>query len=68
MVNLGPSILAGMFNFTEILPEIGILGTPVIDPARGVIYVVSDARLNDAPQFTLHALSLADGSEQLNTQ
>ena len=65
-VNLGPSILSALFNFTDILPEVGILGTPVIDPTRGVIYVVSDTLANGAPMFSLHALSLADGSEQLN--
>ncbi len=65
-VNLGPSILSAAFNFTDILPEVGILGTPVIDPTRGVIYVVSDTLANGAPVFRLHALSLADGSEQLN--
>ncbi len=65
-VNLGPSILSATFNFTDILPEVGILGTPVIDPTRGVIYVVSDTLANGAPLFSLHALSLADGSEQLN--
>jgi uncharacterized protein (TIGR03437 family) len=65
-VNLGPSILSALFNFTDILPEVGILSTPVIDPTRGVIYVVSDTLANGAPMFSLHALSLADGSEQLN--
>lgn len=66
-VNLGPSILSATFNFSDILPEVGILGTPVIDPTRGVIYVVSDTLDdNGAPVFRLHALSLADGSEQLN--
>jgi uncharacterized protein (TIGR03437 family) len=65
-VNLGPSILSAVFNFTDILPEVGILSTPVIDPARGVIYVVASTLQNGAPAFFLHALSLADGSEQLN--
>ena len=30
-VNLGPIVPSGLFNFTDILPEIGILGTPAID-------------------------------------
>ena len=66
VVNLGPSILSAIFNFTDILPEVGILSTPVIDPVRGVIYVVSDTLDNGTPAFRLHALSLANGSEQLN--
>lgn len=65
-VNLGPSILSAVFNFTDILPEVGILSTPVIDSARGIIYVVADTLSEGAPVFQLHALSLADGSEQLN--
>jgi uncharacterized protein (TIGR03437 family) len=65
-VNLGPSILSAVFNFTDILPEVGILSTPVIDPARGVIYVVADTMQGAVPAFFLHALSLVDGSEQLN--
>lgn len=65
-VNLGPSILSTVFNFTDILPEVGILSTPAIDPARGVIYLVADTLQNGTPAFFLHALSLVDGSEQLN--
>src|SRR5262249_10322288 len=65
-VNLGPSILSALFNFNDILPEIGILSTPVIDPARGVIYLVSDTLEDGAPVFRLHALSLPDGSEKLS--
>ncbi len=65
-VNLGPSILSAVFNFTDILPEVGILSTPVIDLSRSVIYVVSATLQNGAPSFRLHALSLSNGSEQLN--
>src|SRR5207245_427912 len=45
-VNLGPSITAAMLNFTDILPETGILSTPVIDLSRQVIYVVSESLEN----------------------
>jgi uncharacterized protein (TIGR03437 family) len=65
-VNLGPPVLSSVFNFTDILPEVGILSTPVIDPARGVIYVVADTLQSGVPAFFLHALSLVDGTEQLN--
>ena len=41
-MNLGPSVPSGLFNFTDILPEIGILGTPAIDAANQVMYVVAD--------------------------
>jgi uncharacterized protein (TIGR03437 family) len=65
-VNLGPPVPAGLFNFTDILPEIGILGTPAIDATRQVMYVVADTLPPGAfsnPVFQLHALSLVDGHE-----
>jgi uncharacterized protein (TIGR03437 family) len=65
-VNLGPIVPSGLFNFTDILPEIGILGTPAIDAAKQVLYVVSDNLPTPAssnPVFQLHALSLLDGHE-----
>jgi uncharacterized protein (TIGR03437 family) len=65
-VNLGPSVPSWVLNFTDILPEVGILSTPVIDLTRQVMYVVSDTLSGGLPMFQLHALSLADGSEMLN--
>jgi uncharacterized protein (TIGR03437 family) len=65
-VNLGPSIPSAVFNFSDILPEVGILSTPGIDPSRGVIYVVTNTLESGVPLFRLHALSLADGSEAMN--
>jgi uncharacterized protein (TIGR03437 family) len=65
-VNLGPTIPSGLFNFTDILPEIGILGTPAIDAQAQVLYVVADTLPPGAfsnPLFQLHALSLDDGHE-----
>jgi hypothetical protein len=49
----------------DIKPEIGITGTPVIDPVANVIFVVSKSAVNNAlPVYQrLHALSLFDGSE-----
>ena len=68
-VNFGPTVPAGLFNFTDILPEIGILSTPVIDLSAQVMYVVSDTLPNTSttePVFQLHALSLLDGHEMMN--
>jgi len=67
-VNLGASVPIGLFNFTDILPEIGILGTPVIDADKQILYVVADilpAGAFSNPMFELHALSLVDGHEML---
>ncbi len=56
-------------NTTDIAPDIGITGTPVIDAASGTIYLVAKSKTTAAkPAFfqRLHALNLADGAEKLN--
>jgi uncharacterized protein (TIGR03437 family) len=65
-VNLGPAVPTSVLNFTDILPEVGILSTPVIDPITQTIYVVTDTLENGVPVFRIHALSLADGHETMN--
>jgi len=65
-VNLGPSVPSGEYNFNDILPEIGILGTPAIDATNQVLYVVANTLppgSASVPIFQLHALSLVDGHE-----
>jgi len=65
-VNFGPSVPSSVLNFTDILPEVGVLGTPVIDLSKQIMYMVSDTLEGGLPVYRLHALSLADGTEQLN--
>jgi hypothetical protein len=81
--NLGPSAVTtipgvytnrnfgGRYNnnaFTDIEPEVGITGTPVIDPVSGTLYVdaftgvVSNGMTNYFHK--MHALKIADGTEQ----
>ena len=53
----------------DIDPNIGIIGTPVIDRTGGTIYVVSRSKTTSAtPNYfqRLHALNIADGTEKLN--
>jgi uncharacterized protein (TIGR03437 family) len=65
-VNLGPSVPSSLLNFSDVLPETGILSTPVIDLTKQVIYLVSETLENGAPVFRIHGLSLADGHEMLS--
>ncbi|HEV2695239.1 MAG TPA: PA14 domain-containing protein [Verrucomicrobiae bacterium] len=54
--------------FQDMLPRIGITGTPVIDPVSGTLYVDAFTRTESdgGPSFhhKIHALSICDGSER----
>lgn len=66
--NLGTPVPSALLfgPYGDIANETGILSTPAIDPARGVVFTVSDTLRQGAPVFTLHALDLATGAERLN--
>jgi hypothetical protein len=55
----------GKVGTTDLVPEIGITGTPVIDPASNTLYV-SVATLENRTHFVhrLHALDLSTGQEK----
>jgi hypothetical protein len=50
----------------DIRPEIGVTGTPVIDPATNTIYVVSKSEITSSTTFfqRVHALDLATGKTE----
>jgi chitodextrinase len=55
----------------DIQPDVGIIGTPVIDPGSNTLYAISKSKTNGTnctPATScfqrLHALSLTDGSEK----
>jgi len=52
-------------NCTDLVPEIGVTSTPVIDPSTSTIYVVEKGKTNNTVFFQrLHALDLATGVEK----
>ncbi len=57
---------SGDVGTQDITPEIGIVGTPVIDPNTQTIYVVSKSKIGGTVHQRLHALNLSDGSEKFS--
>jgi hypothetical protein len=69
-VNLIPSggtTVVGTVNIapvcTDIVPEIAITGTPVIDPSTGTLYVVVKSMVAANAVQYLHALNVANGAD-----
>ncbi len=53
-------------GYGDITPEVGVIGTPVIDPVTNTLYVVSKSVNSGASTFyqRLHAIDLTTGNEK----
>jgi polyvinyl alcohol dehydrogenase (cytochrome) len=63
--HLASPVPASSLPCGDISPTVGITGTPVIDPARGEIFVVADEQVNGEPAHVLAGLSTATGVVRL---
>jgi len=68
-VNLGPSVPTSNYmsdggDYGDILPENGILGTPVIDSSTGTLYAVAATFEGGNYYYRLHALDITSGAER----
>jgi hypothetical protein len=65
--NFGTRYPSGSGYYTDIIPEVGITGTPVIDTNTGTLYVDAFTGIVGATTnyfHTIHALNITNGSEQ----
>jgi hypothetical protein len=55
----------GGHTYMAVYPTIGILSTPVIDPALNNLYCVTDDNVNGSSRFYLHSLDLSTGQNKI---
>ena len=62
--NLGPAVPKDQLPCPDMGPQIGITGTPVIDPVTHTLYVAAKTFSSGSTSFYLHAIDLASGKEK----
>src|ERR1700731_3371542 len=63
-VSLGIPVPSSVIGTENILVEVGIISTPMIDASSGTLYVTAKTYENGAQIFRLHALDMASGAEK----
>jgi uncharacterized protein (TIGR03437 family) len=59
------AVPAGDIECYVIQPELGVIGTPVIDPGSGTLYLINETKESgDKYVFRLHALDVTTGAER----
>jgi hypothetical protein len=64
LINGAFPVGSGLVGSNDIVPEIGVTGTPVIDSGSGTLYVVAKTMENGTCVQRLHALDIATGAEK----
>jgi outer membrane protein assembly factor BamB len=64
--HLATPVPAGALPCGDIQPTVGITGTPVLDPARGEIFVVTDEFTRGRPAHVLFGLNAATGRTEMS--
>ena len=64
--HVGTPVPSSALPCGNITPEVGITGTPVIDPARSEIFVVADVLVDGNPAHMLFGLSTDTGHVELD--
>ncbi len=63
----GTPVPSGSLPCGDITPTVGIVGTPVIDPATGVLYAVADTWNGTQAQHVLEGFRIGNGEKVLST-
>jgi outer membrane protein assembly factor BamB len=63
-VSLGTPVPSSVINTQNILVEVGIIATPVIDTGNNTMYVTAKTYENSVQIFRLHALNISTGAEE----